>query len=393
MTATAKWITRLRSSCPKGWSVRNMRGKIYLSIRSGAGGKRASTATLPLAWAADTVPEAISLIADLQQRVDKEGFDLRDALNKVKAPVPSKSPSVASEWPDLVEKFQADLQVISPVKTVSWERNYAPFLNRIIELMASSTAPINARSLAVNLIEPWSDMPTNRGKAIKCLRLFLDFAVEVHNLPAESWTLTDRSIKQLRGAKAERRTVATISDVEILRLLDSLADSDAANRWRNAIKMMTLYGLRPEELNHLVVKDHPETSKPAMYCTYQKVCNKSKTAPRWLMPLPLKNLAGNVVDWNLAGAMAIKQLPMPPLGDKYAVKTFLDRQKVWTELREKYEECGEWLRPYSFRNSYSLRAHRIGHRNDVICMAMGHSLSSHETNYEWARSESVLEHI
>ena len=97
--------------------------------------------------------------------------------------------------------------------------------------------------------------------------------------------------------------------------------------------------------------------------------------------------------WNLAGAMAIKQLPMPPLGDKYAVKTFLDRQKVWTELREKYEECDEWLRPYSFRNSYSLRAHRIGHRNDVICMAMGHSLSTHESNYEWARSESVLEHI
>ena len=124
MAATAKWITRLRSSCPKGWSVKNMRGKIYLSVRSGAGGKRASTATLPLAWAADTVPEAISLIADLQQRVDKEGFDLRDALNKVKAPVPSKSPSVRSEWPELCEKFQADLQVISPVKPISWERNY-----------------------------------------------------------------------------------------------------------------------------------------------------------------------------------------------------------------------------------------------------------------------------
>ena len=110
------------------------------------------------------------------------------------------------------------------------------------------------------------------------------------------------------------------------------------------------------------------------------------------MPLPLKNLAGNVVDWNLAGAMAIKQLPMPPLGDKYAVKTFLDRQNVWTELREKYEEYSEWLRPYSFRNSYSLRAHRIGHRNDVICMAMGHSLSTHKSNYEWARGESMLEH-
>ena len=157
MAATAKWITRLRSSCPKGWSVKNMRGKIYLSVRSGAGGKKASTTTLPLAWAADTVPEAISLISELQQLVSKEGFDLRDALNKVRAPAPSKSPSAASEWPDLVEKFEADLQVLSPIKPVSWKRNYAPFLDRILELMASPSAPINARSLTICLIEPWSE--------------------------------------------------------------------------------------------------------------------------------------------------------------------------------------------------------------------------------------------
>tara|TARA_B100001173_G_scaffold289278_1_gene279053 strand:- start:180 stop:443 length:264 start_codon:yes stop_codon:yes gene_type:complete len=58
-----------------------MRSKIYLSVRSGPSGERAYTALLPLAWAADIVPEAISLMAELQQRVDKEGFDLRDALN------------------------------------------------------------------------------------------------------------------------------------------------------------------------------------------------------------------------------------------------------------------------------------------------------------------------
>ena len=46
---------------------------------------------------------------------------------------------------------------------------------------------------------------------------------------------------------------------------------------------------------------------------------------------------------------------------------------------------------YSFRNAYSHRAHQFGHRNDVICMAMDHSLSNHESNYEWARSESIPE--
>ena len=392
MAAAAKWITWLRSSCPKGWSVRNMRGKVFLSVRSGKGGATASTMTLPLAWAADTVPETVQLITKLHKLVG-EGFDLRDALERCKQPAAAARPTFAREWPVLVEKFQADREVLAPISAATWERNYQPFLNRIIELMDAASPPSNARALAIRLIEPWAEMPNNRGKAIKCLRLFLDFGLEECGLPPESWTLTDRAMKQLRGAQAERRTVATVSDVEILRLLDSLADSEAANRWRNAIKLMALYGLRPEELNHLVSKSHPTTKQPAMFCTYQKVCNRVKSKPRWLMPLPLTNLAGDQVDWNLAGAMAIGQLALPPLADKYAVRTFLERQKYWLELKEQYAACGEWVRPYSFRNAFSLRAHRLGHRNDVICMAMGHSLSTHESSYEWARSESVLEHI
>ena len=100
------------------------------------------------------------------------------------------------------------------------------------------------------------------------------------------------------------------------------------------------------------------------------------------MTLPLKDLTGELMEWNLAGAMAIGQLELPPLTDKYSVRTFLERQPLWHELKAKYDKKGEWLRPYSFRNSYSLRAQRIGHRNDVICMATGHSLSTHENNYE-----------
>ena len=392
MADTAKWITRLRNSCPKGWSVRNMRGKVFLSVRSGKGGTTATTVTLPIAWAADTVPETVQLITELHKLVG-EGFDLRDALAKSTQPAAATRPTVTSEWPVLVEKFQADREVLAPVTETSWKRNYQPFLERIVLLMGTSSPPANARALAIRLIEPWAEMPTNRGKAIKCLRLFLEFGVEECGLPQESWTLTDRAVKQLRGTKAERRTVATITDAEILHLLDSLADTDAANRWGNAIKLMALYGLRPEELNHLVVKQHPTSKQPALFCTYQKVCNRVKTKQRWLMPLPLKNHTGELVEWNLAGAMAIGQLELPPLSDKYAVRTFLERQPFWHELKAKYEKTGEWLRPYSFRNAYSLRAHRLGHRNDVICMNMGHSLSTHENSYEWARSESMQEHV
>ena len=370
-----------------------MRGKIYLSVRSGAGGTKAATTPLPLAWAADTVPEAISLIAELQQLVEKEGYDLRDAVAKVSAAAVISSPSVSSDWPLILERFKADLQTLSQIKDTTWRRNYEPFLNRSVELLTGSSTPIDAHALVSEVARTWADKPRSRSMAVDAVRRFLDFAVEVHKVPSQSWTLTDRAAKQLRGKRPERRTVAAITDAEILRLLNSLPESEACDRWRNAIKLLALYGIRPSELNHLTVREHPTTGQPALFCTYRKKNARGATEPRWLMPLPLSDSFGESVDWNLAGAMAINQLPLPPLSDKYALRTFLERQVAWTELKAVYAERDQWVRPYSFRDAYSLRAHRVDHRLDVICTAMGHSLAVHQSSYEWSRDDAVLEHI
>ena len=386
------WVLRLRGACPKGWSIRNMRGKAFLSVRSGKGGTTAATTTLPIAWAADTVPEAVQLITELHQLVGS-GFDLRDALVRIQAPTKAIRPSSPGRWPELAEKFHADLKFTNGIQQKTWKDNYAPFIAAVIELMNAPSAPVNARELLAAVVEKWHDAPRRREIAVNAINRFLDYCVEVQNLPAESWTVTARVAKQMKGDKAKRRIVATPTDSELLRLIDSLPTDVRCQRWRNALRLMALYGLRPEELNHLVAREHPSTGEAALFCTYEKVCGSTKTEPRWLMPLPLTDHAGEPVQWNLAGAISIGQVELPPLSDKYAVRTFLERQPIWLELKAKYDKTGEWLRPYSIRNSYSLRAHRIGHRNDVICMAMGHSLSTHETNYEWARSESVLEHI
>ena len=386
------WVLRLRGACPKGWSVRNMRGKVYLRVTSGAAGADATCVTLPMTWAADTVSETVQLITELHQLVG-DGYDLRDALGRINQPAAAPRPSSPSRWPVLLEKFHADLKLTSGLQASTWKDNYAPFLELAVELLGGAAAPVNARELLAQVVSRWEDKPRRREIAVTAVRKFLEFGVEVHGLPAESWTVTARMAKEMKGKKTKRRTVATLTDLEILRLIDSLPDDVRCSRWKNALRLMALYGLRPEELSHLVSREHPSTTEPTVYCTYEKVCGSTKTEPRWLMPLPLKDHTGEQVEWNLAGAMAIGQLELPPLSDKYAVRTFLERQPFWHELKAKYDKTGEWLRPYSFRNAYSLRAHRLGHRNDVICMAMGHSLSTHENSYEWARSESVLEHV
>lgn len=387
-----KWVARLRGACPRGWSVKEARGSIRLSVRSGAGGASGVSKTLPLAWAADTVTDAVALITRLHALVES-GVDLADALDREFGSAPAAMPTSATQWPLLLEKFHDDLRTLSQIKDTTWKRNYAPFLDRAVELLTGASAPVNARDLVSEVARSWADMPRSRNMAVDAVRRFLDFAVEVHHLPASSWTLTDRVTKQLRGKRPERRTVACISDVEILALLDSLPETAACNRWRNALRLMALYGLRPEELNHLEVREHPTTGKPAIFCTYRKVNARGSTAPRWLMPLPLTDSFGELVDWNLAGTMAIGQLSLPPLSDKFALRTFLERQTAWVELKAVYAKRGEWVRPYSFRDSYSLRAHRADHRLDVICTAMGHSLAVHQSSYEWSRDDAVLEHI
>ena len=322
-----------------------------------------------------------------------DGYDLRDALGRINQPAAAHRPSSPSRWPVLLEKFQADLKLTSGLQPSTWKDNYAPFLDLAVELLGGASAPANARELLGQVVSRWENKPRRREIAVTAVRKFLEFGVEVHGLPAESWTVSSRVAKEMKGKKAKRRIVATITDLEIIRLINSLPDDVRCTRWKNALRLMALYGLRPEELSHLVSREHPSTAEPTVYCTYEKVCGSTKTDPRWLMPLPLKDHTDERVDWNLAGAMKIGQLELPPLSDKYAVRTFLERQPFWLALKTKYDKTGEWLRPYSFRNAYSLRAHRLGHRNDVICMAMGHSLSTHENSYEWARSESVLEHV
>ena len=51
-----------------------------------------------------------------------------------------------------------------------------------------------------------------------------------------------------------------------------------------------------------------------------------------------------------------------------------------------YKAKGEWLRPYSFRNTFSVRAHAIVKDDTLIAAAMGHTVEVHHRNYrtsEW----------
>ena len=134
--------------------------------------------------------------------------------------------------------------------------------------------------------------------------------------------------------KAKR--IGIPSAMQILQLLDSLPEREVHDRWRFAIQLCSAYGLRPQELRHLVIKDG--VSGAELWTTYQKSMGgtkSAKTEPRRLHPLLLRASDGTVIDWNLQARLRVsEQLQMLNRdGDGgQALNQYLRRRKVWMAL-------------------------------------------------------------
>ena len=67
---------------------------------------------------------------------------------------------------------------------------------------------------------------------------------------------------------------------------------------------MAVYGLRPEELRWLRIKDDQ------LWCSYRKSQGGrkgAKTEPRRLYPLFVRDIEGTPIDWNLQGRIQINE--------------------------------------------------------------------------------------
>ena len=176
-----------------------------------------------------------------------------------------------------------------------------------------------------------------------------------------------------------------ISDAQILHLLDNLPAGEVHDRRRFAIQLCAVYGLRPEDLRHLVIKDC--VSGAELWTTYQKSMGGTegaKTEPRRLHPLFLRDGDGTAIDWKLQARLQVG-VKLPPLnreGDGgQALNQYLRRRKVWMALRGEAERLGEQLTPYSFRHRYAKQMHAANVPIANISEAMGHTIDVHLKSY------------
>jgi integrase len=383
---TKPWEIGFRATArvAPGWTVTPHRGKVRLQVRRA--GQRTEGVVLPLEWAQASVNPALQLIGRLYKLVASNQQTLKGALAITLGQSDTMAP--ATDWEGIKASLQHVLQSgRNEIRTQTWLSNYDPYIKAALLHLGAPNPPKDGHELLQRTLKRWSGKPPSRAACCIALRNLTEHAVARHHQPS-CWQISGASIKELRGRSAPKRTKATLEDQELLDLIEAIESRNV--EWANVLRLLTQYGLRPVELQHLAAKiDEGGTLR--LWCGYRKTCGAQLTAPRWLMACPLKDRLGETVEWNLAGALASGLMELPKSADGgvaslngHYVEKFLARQPEWRQLREQCEARGEWLRPYAFRDSYSLRCHRFSVEVGAVAMAMGHSLAVHSSSYRWA---------
>jgi integrase len=403
MAAPLAWETVLRAGvshslsrlgCRRGWSVANHRGLVRLNITAQAGGGRRRQLLLPIPWDGDHVDEVRDAVVALHAAF-QDGEDLEDALIRLypgQAPLASTDrasllqsaadPSRSFSWPALVELYRDHKLCSGEVKAATWERMYRPRMGLMVELLAdrSSGGPADADGLLRLTAQQWAERPGCRTRQLQVQYTagLLRWLVQQGALSQE-WS-PPQDLSPYIGRSRQQRTVTTPMAVEhILAMVQAIPDQ----RWRLCFQLIAAYGLRPEEIQHL------ELRQGRLWCLYEKVAARGKTKPRPLRLLPCDQWTAA---WNLEATFSADRLPpMRPGHGAQDISQYLRRRSLWMELKRDYEAQGEKLVLYSCRHAYAHRAHVICDLPPkVVAAAMGHSVQTHLAAYSrWCGDDVV----
>ena len=380
----------VRTSAAEGWSVREHRGGMRLQVRHQGGAMQ--TVALPFDWARRSTGDALVRIRNIYALVE-EGHTLRSAADVLDG----KAPATIKPWREAANRFR-DQKILhgNAIKATTWEKNYGPVVTMAVGLLSSAKAPGRPDDLLDQCIRDWE--PGSRARQIRAQSLsqFLRYCVDRESFP-ELWSppvdlRSHVGVKSANGSPTRKGDPLT--DQQIIDLVAGLPKDETGKRWCDAIRLCSELGLRPIELLYLSVRRDPSTREFHWWCSYCKRSGGGATAPRRLEPLALIDQNDGLQEWDLLNRWLTGAITLPPLesgnGAAECLKTYLNRQKAWVQLKTVMAAAGERLVPYSFRHSYSLRCHQRGIDGGSAAAAMGHSYEVHCRSYPWASEAGVV---
>ena len=380
LSQTEPWIKPFRqqiaATCGDSWYVRNNRGRIRLEVRD------TGTVSLPYEWTARGSALALPRIQQIFKRWNGGQITLAAAAQNAD----TSSSHQKLDFNELLAKYRA---FVPNAGDKTWQYNYLPVLKNCAKAF-KDRPPVDGEALAMQCLKQWEQGSRMRQTSRQKLYGFLNWAVQRGHLkPIYAPPAT------LPEVLKPKRVGYPLTDAQILQLLDNLPEGEAHDRWRFAIQLCAVYGLRPEELRHLRIKDGANGSE--LWTIYQKSMGGTKgakTEPRRLHPLLVRDADGSAIDWNLQARLQVGEA-LPPLnrdGDGgQAINQYLRRRKVWMSLRDEAEHQGEQLTPYSFRHRYAKGMHAANIPIANISEAMGHTIEVHLKSYARFKPNSTAD--
>jgi len=368
---TEDWVKpfrkQVRASTAADWWVLNSRGRMRLQV------KDVGSVSLPYEWTLRGSTHALPHIQQIFKHFATGRFTLAEAAQQTNT-------ASSKQKIDFLELIDAYRKFVPNAGEATWRKFYLPVLQSCADEF-KGTPPINGETLCLIVLEKWEMGSRIRQTSRQKLYGFLRWAVQRGHL--KSLYLPPADAAETRKLK---RDGYALSDAQILQLLEALPEGDSHDRWRFVIQLCAVYGLRPEELRYLRIKDG--SIGPELWTIYRKSKGGKKgerTDPRRLNALLVKDSDGTSLDWNLQGRLQIGE-QLPPLNSDgaggQALGTYLRRQKAsWGEMRKAARRDGEQLTPYSFRHRYAKASHAAGLPIANIAQAMGHTIEVHLSSY------------
>ena len=330
------------------------------------------TVSLPYEWTARGSALALPRIQQIFKRWNGGQITLAAAAQNAD----TSSSHQKLDFNELLAKYRA---FVPNAGDKTWQYNYLPVLKNCAKAF-KDRPPVDGEALAMQCLKQWEQGSRMRQTSRQKLYGFLNWAVQRGHLkPIYAPPAT------LPEVLKPKRVGYPLTDAQILQLLDYLPEGEAHDRWRFAIQLCAVYGLRPEELRHLRIKDGANSAE--LWTIYQKSMGGTKgakTEPRRLHPLLVRDADGSAIDWNLQARLQVGEA-LPPLnrdGDGgQAINQYLRRRKVWMSLRDEAEHLGEQRTPCSFRHRYAKGMHAANIPIANISEAMGHTIEVHLKSY------------
>ena len=383
-TTTRKQVRKLG----KGWTIRkaSKSDKISLVIREP--NKPFQEIVLPFKWSEDQIGKGYARVRNIRALMVDGEHTLKQAAKLAESDAPKLVEKL--NWEEAKDNFKIyKTKFDNAISPKTWKKDYEPVLTDAVKLLTSNRPPNDPAKLIDKCIIDFEAGSRSRQIKVNSLFAFLEYCFKREDFPASWLPKTDK--KEHVGKKPsnwQSQKKHAVSDQEIINLINNF---DGGEMLKDALKLISLLGLRPIELLHLDVKKD-ENGEPYWFCSYQKKSSKGMTKPRVIYELPLIDDDGNVQEWNMISRWQLKDIKLPSLhgtgGAAGVLRDLLRSVVAWVSLENIVKARGENFGLYSLRHSYSVRGTSRNINVGSLAESMGHEQRTHEEAYQKATKKT-----